>query len=90
MQVQSLCWEDLLEQEITTHYSILAWKILWTEDPGGVQSGGLKGLDMTEHTHTNIYLLNKLQIYAAVSPPLSPNTHTQMHTLNEKTEPWVV
>ena len=32
--VQSLGWEDLLEKEITTHSSILAWKIPWTEKPG--------------------------------------------------------
>ena len=38
MQVQSLGWEDLLEKEITTHSSILAWRIPWTEEPGGLQS----------------------------------------------------
>ena len=40
-QVQSLGQEDLLEKEMTTHSSILAWKIPWTEDPGGPQSMGL-------------------------------------------------
>ena len=33
-QVQSLGWEDLLEKEVATHSSILAWKIPWTEKPG--------------------------------------------------------
>ena len=33
-QIQSLGWEDLLEEEMATHPSILAWKIPWTEDPG--------------------------------------------------------
>ena len=33
-QVQSLGWEDLLEKEVATHSSILAWKIPWTEEPG--------------------------------------------------------
>ena len=33
-------WEDLLEQEMTTHSSILAWEISWTEEPGGLQSMG--------------------------------------------------
>ena len=33
--VQSLGWEDLLEREMATHSSILAWKIPWTEEPGG-------------------------------------------------------
>ena len=36
-QVQSLGREDLLEKEMTTHSSILAWKIPWTEEPGGLQ-----------------------------------------------------
>ena len=33
-----------------THSSILAWKIPWTEEPGGLQSTGRKDLDITEHT----------------------------------------
>ena len=36
-QVQSLGWEGLLEKEMATHSSILAWKIPWTEEPGGLQ-----------------------------------------------------
>ena len=35
MQVRSLDWEDPLEKEMATHSSILAWKIPWTEEPGG-------------------------------------------------------
>ena len=38
MWVQSLGQEDLLEGEMTTHFSILAWKIPWTEGPGRLQS----------------------------------------------------
>ena len=38
--VQSLGWKDRLEEGMTTHSSILAWRILWTEDPGGLQSMG--------------------------------------------------
>ena len=41
-QVQSLGWEDLLEKEIATHSSILAWKIPWMEEPGELQSMGLQ------------------------------------------------
>ena len=37
-QVQSLGQEDPLEKGMTTHSSILAWRIPWTEDPGGLQS----------------------------------------------------
>ena len=39
-RVQSLGQEDPLENEIATHTSILAWEILWTEEPGGLQSTG--------------------------------------------------
>ena len=38
--VQSLGWENPLEKEITTHSSILAWKIPWVEEPGRLQSMG--------------------------------------------------
>ena len=37
-----LGWEDPLEKEMETHSSILAWKILWTEEPGRLQSIGLE------------------------------------------------
>ena len=40
MLVQSLGQEDLLEEEMATHCSILAWRIPWTEEPGGLQSMG--------------------------------------------------
>ena len=38
--VRSLGWEDSLEKEMATHSSILAWRIPWTEGPGGLQSTG--------------------------------------------------
>jgi len=46
-RVQSLDQEDPLEKEMATHSSILAWKISWIEEPGGLQSRGLQELDMT-------------------------------------------
>ena len=42
MQVQSLGQEDPLKEEMATHSSILAWEILWTAEPGGLQSMGLQ------------------------------------------------
>ena len=45
--VQFLSQEDPLEEEMGTHSSILAWKILWTEEPGGTHSRGYKESDMT-------------------------------------------
>ena len=44
--IQSLGLEDPLEKEMATHSSILAWRILWTEEPGGLQSMGLQESDM--------------------------------------------
>ena len=38
MQVQSLGWEDPLEEEMATHSSVLAWRMPWTEEPGGLRS----------------------------------------------------
>ena len=40
MRVQSLSWEDALEKSMATHSSILAWRIPWIEEPGGLQSIG--------------------------------------------------
>ena len=40
--VQSLSPEDALEKEMATHSNILAWRISWTEEPGGLQSMGLQ------------------------------------------------
>ena len=37
-RVQSLGWEDPLENEVVTHSSILSWRITWAEEPGGLQS----------------------------------------------------
>ena len=47
-QVQSLGLEDPLEKQMATHSSVLAWKSLWTEEPGGLQSVDLQELDTTE------------------------------------------
>ena len=48
MRVLSLGhWKDPLEKETATHSSILAWKIPWTEEPGGYSPWGLKELDTT-------------------------------------------
>ena len=42
--VQFLDWEDSLDKEMATQSSILAWKIPWTEEPGGLQSMELQGV----------------------------------------------
>ena len=49
--VQSLGQEDPLEKEMATQSSILAWRIPWTEELGGLQSMGGKEWDTTERLH---------------------------------------
>ena len=61
--MQSLGWEDPLEKRKATHSSILAWRILWTEEPGGLQSmesqsqTRLKRLSTSNQQPVNIFLL---------------------------------
>ena len=55
--VWSLDQEDHLEEEMTTHSNILAWEILWTEEPGGLQSMESQSQDMTEYTY--MYICNQ-------------------------------
>ena len=47
-RVRSLGWEDPLEEGMTTYSSLLAWRIPWTEDPGGYSPGDHKVWDTTE------------------------------------------
>ena len=51
-QVCSLGWEDPLEKGMATHSSILAWRIPWTEEPGGLQSMGLQRVRHPSSTNT--------------------------------------
>ena len=51
MQVQSLGGEDPLEEEMAAHSSILAWRLPWTEEPGGQSPWGRR-VDVTGHAHT--------------------------------------
>ena len=46
--VQSMGWEDPLEEELATHSSILAWEMPWTEEPGGLQFTGPQKSETTE------------------------------------------
>ena len=60
--IRSLCQENSLEKEMAIHPSILAWRIPWTEELGGLQSLGLQESDVTEQptlslsTHTYLYM----------------------------------
>ena len=52
-------WEDSFEEGKATHSSILAWRIPWTKEPGGLQSIGLQttGHDRSDLAHTSLYLM---------------------------------
>ena len=68
--VQSLGCEDLLEKEMATHSSILAWKIPWTEEPGGLYSPwGHRESDMTERLNNNslINLIGNKSFFKSLS-----------------------
>ena len=61
-QVQSPGWEDPLEEKMANHSSKLAWKIPWTEEPGGLQSMGCIESDTTEACmHCTLMYYNDLQ-----------------------------
>ena len=60
MRVRSLGGEDLLEKEMATHSSILAWKILWTEQPGTLQSMGLQKSRLNSTTQNTFFSLGNV------------------------------
>ena len=57
MRMQALRWEDYLEKEIATHFSILAWENPWTEKPGGLQFMGPQSVrhNLATTTHSLSY-----------------------------------
>ena len=79
--VQSLGQEDPLEKEMAIHSSTLAWKIPWTEEPGGLQSLGREESDATERLHFHRPFCNPL----ARSPPGS----SVCGSLQARTLEWV-
>ena len=62
--VRSLGREDLLEKEMATHSGILAWRIPWTEELGGLQSTDRKESDTTERLHFHF-----LKLYCTYTSP---------------------
>ena len=72
-RVQSLGWEDSLEKEMATHYSIFAWRIPWTEESGVLKSWSRNESDTTEATSTFTSIMSlDHQIYVIddISPVL--------------------
>ena len=60
MWVLSLGWEHPLKQETVIHFSVLAWRIPWTEEPGGLQSMGSQESDRLENQATEQHLAPNL------------------------------
>ena len=58
--IRSLGWEDPLEEGMATHSRILAWRIPWTGEPGGLQALGLRSWNncVTKHSTQNVQTLN--------------------------------
>jgi len=54
--VSPLGWEDPLEEGVATHSSILAWRIPWTEEPGGLQSFRMQRVGLNGATNTFIFM----------------------------------
>ena len=69
-RVQSLGWEDPLEEGMATHSSILSWRIPWTEEPGGVQS---MGSQKTDQLSTWTYLLFRDHLNLPLTPAFYGN-----------------
>ena len=77
MQVQSLVQEDPLEKEIATHSCVLAGKIPWTEEPGGLQFMGSQrvGYDLViQHTHTHTQTAFHI-LFPGIKDRMRPRCH---------------
>ena len=76
---QSLGREDPLEKEVATHSRILAWRIPWTEEPGGLQSTGSQRV-----RHDWVTSLSLSIIHSYRSPYMNPMATTKAHSRHQK------
>ena len=83
MWVWSLVWEDPLEEGLATSFTIIAWKIPWTEEPGGLQCTELQRVrhDSTRarthtHTHTHTQTVDRDGSLGALRGPTGWKSHT--------------
>ena len=75
-RVRSLDWEDLLEEGMATHSSILAWRIPWTEEPGSLQSMGSHriGHYWSDLVHTHIwFIVQRMKIVIWITSACTPS-----------------
>ena len=85
-RVQSLGWEDPLEEDMATHSSVLAWRIPWTEEPGGLESMGSQrvGHDCSDLALSCPTIPRMLQMGSYIS--FSGDKQCQLGFTDEKTE----
>ena len=75
-QVRSLGWEDPLEKGMATHFNILAWRILWTEESGGLQSLGSQRVRHDWETNAfKIYKYSNIVCHTKFSPKVFKPVH---------------
>ena len=77
--IWSLSWEDPLEKEMATHSSILAWRIPWTEDSGGLQSMGFQRVG---HDYATNFLFFFYYFIARKYPPSNTSLFSLFLMLN--------
>ena len=90
-QVQSLGWKDLLEKEMATHSSILAWKIPWMEEPGRLQSMGSQrvGHDWATSLHLTSLEIDSVGLTLWDPKDCSPPDSSVHGILQERILEWV-
>ena len=83
--VQSLGREDPLEKGVATHSSLLAWRIPWTEEPGGLQSMGSQrvGYDWMTDAVTSLSHVNTELIHSAVQQKIAQHCKVTIHQLQQ-------
>ena len=84
MWVRFLGQDDPLEKEMVIHSSILAWKVPWTEEPGGLQSMGLQEPDMTQRlNHHHHHPINVEQVCFKTTNliPEQPLKNTELYLI---------
>ena len=80
MLVRSLDWEDPLEKEMATHSRIHAWRIPWTEEPGGLQYVGLQSQTRLSSFHFRCpWLLASLHTFRGFSLGSGPQTSSSIN-----------
>ena len=81
MLLWPLSWEDPLEEGMATHSSILAWRVLWTEESGGLQSVGLQRVG---HNWSDLARMHTHSLVAQMVKSLSSMQETWLRSLSQE------